>query len=118
MDDKILEEARKLLQLLIDKYGPWGTVGLVAAVLLGFLLVRLYKDWRADKAVDRALAEKERSIQRLANQERTSRRLIYTQILKLDPAEVDRLLQIEGDYDDAKQARKAIESKKKRKGEK
>lgn len=99
----------KALNLLVGTFGPWGTVILVALVLATLFFWKVYKDRQADEARNLALAEKERTIQRLANQERTWRRLFMTQMLKLPPDEADKLLSLEGNYENAKEAREAIE---------
>ena len=114
LSDKALQAARDILNILIGAFGPWGTVVLIGVGLLGMFLFRVYKDRRADKAIDRALAEKERTIQRLANQERTWRRVLLTENLKLDKAEADSILALEGEYDTPEASRRALEAKKKK----
>jgi uncharacterized membrane protein YccC len=108
-DETFLQSARELLTLLLDRFGAGGTIALVVVVLLALFAWRRYSDWRTDRMIDRALAEKERTIQRLANQERTWRRFFLTQHLNIPAEEVDRLLLLEGNYQDAKEARTAVE---------
>ncbi len=107
--NEFLPLIEKALNLLVSTFGPWGTVILIVGGLAVLFLWKVYKDKQADKARDLALAEKERTIQRLANQERTWRRLFMTQVLKLPPDEADKLLLLEGNYENAKEAREAIE---------
>jgi hypothetical protein len=107
--NEFLPPIEKALNLLVGTFGPWGTVILVALVLATLFFWKVYKDRQADEARNLALAEKERTIQRLANQERTWRRLFMTQVLKLPPDEADKLLLLEGNYENAKEAREAIE---------
>lgn len=114
LNEKVLQAARDILNALIGAFGPLGTVALVGAGLLVMFAFRVYKDKRADRTIDRALAEKERTIQRLANQERTWRRVFLTENLKIDKVEADRLLALEGEYETPEQARKAVEAAKKK----
>lgn len=115
MNTKIFEAIQSLLDLLIRNFGPSGTITLVVMLLLLMGGYRVYRDWRTDRAIQRALDEKERSIQRLANLERTWRRLFLTKGVQMSPHEADKLLQLEGDYGDAEDARQAVEGPKKRK---
>jgi hypothetical protein len=114
VNEKILDSVRKLLELLINRFGAGGTVALVAVLLFLALLYKVYSNWRADRAIDRALEEKERTIQRLANQERTWRRVFLTDRMKLSSKEADRLLSIEGDFADPEESRGTIERSRKR----
>lgn len=111
MNDKLMSVLRDILELLVGNFGPGGTIVLVTLVLGVLGAVRWYKDWRADRAVREVLAEKERTIQRLANQERTWRRVFLTKGIKLDQQEVNKILMLEQDYENPKQSRKAVEGR-------
>lgn len=108
MNDKILEAATRLLGVLITNFGPWGTIALVAIVLLALFGWKYYNNRRADRAIDLVLAEKEKTIQRLANQERTWRKLFLTKGIQLSSKEADELLRLEGEYENPAQSRRAI----------
>jgi len=116
MNDKALNAIRDLLAILIKYFGPGGTVVIFAVVFVGLFGFRVYRDHRSDRMIQKALEEKERTIQRLANQERTWRRLFLTKGIKLDPHEANKLLSLEQDFENPKQSRTAVETKRKSQG--
>lgn len=65
-----MDASGRLLPLFIQSFGAAGTVWLMAGVVTVLGARRLYMDWRTDRHIKRLLKEKERTIQRIANQER------------------------------------------------
>lgn len=93
--DKILEwlpVVERLLQGLVALLGPGGTV----ALLLGLATIAAIARWRADRRKElgwqAALDEKERSVQRLAQQEREWRRLFLLKVIGVDAEHLDEVL--------------------------
>lgn len=68
--DKILDSLGRLIQLLVQLFGPRGAVWFIGAVLAALLLLKWMAQRRAERGWRMALEEKERSIQRLAAVER------------------------------------------------
>ena len=71
--DKILDAFGRLIQLLVQLFGPRGAVWFIAGAFAALLFFRWLAHRRAERGWRLALDEKERSIQRLAAVERTYR---------------------------------------------
>lgn len=71
--DKVIEAVTALLKFLFATLGVGGTVAVVIVFIVVATCFRLYNDWKKDKEVNQALAEKDRTIARLAAQERVWR---------------------------------------------
>jgi hypothetical protein len=66
-----------LLDWFYAHYGPGWTLSLIMAVPVAFLVVQMWQMLRKGKAVDIALATKEDSIQRLAEENRMYRAVLF-----------------------------------------
>lgn len=111
----IIEAFRKLLEVLIANYGIWGTLGIFAFVILAFFGWKLYNNYRKDKEVNLALQEKDRTIQRLAEQERNFRILFFKEKAGWTDEQVDRFV-LRNEFPDVPSARKALEGERKDEG--
>jgi hypothetical protein len=101
--DAILEALPVLegmLSRLVGLLGPWPTVGVIVAVLAASLFFRWMADRRRERGWQLAIDEKERTVQRLAQQERAWRVMFISDKQKLQVAQVEKLL---GDEDDLRE---------------
>lgn len=106
---EVIKAISALLQLLINAFGPLGSLGIVALAYVAVVGGRIYNDLRKDKEVNMVVAEKERTIQRMANIERDLR----VQLLKergWPSGDIERLV-IQAEFDDPISARNALESR-------
>jgi hypothetical protein len=92
---------------LVRHYGSSGTLLLLLLVFLIFVGWNLYQHWKSRRDVNEALAEKERSIQRLASQERAWRAYFFRQ-QGLSNEEIDSLL-LRNDFANGAEARQHFE---------
>jgi len=74
-DEDVLDAIGRLFQALVDAYGPVGTLGILVVVVALFTGWRMYQDYRSGKEYRALTAEKERTIQRLAEDNRLWRTL-------------------------------------------
>lgn len=108
MDDPgFVDSIGRLIQILFDNLGPDRTIGLVILLLVAFGLRRWYLDYRAGQAVNQALEEKERSIQRLNGQEREWRLYFLIQS-GMSQEDAERIV-LRNDFSTPAQARRALE---------
>lgn len=112
MDDKTLAVLKQILELLLQYFGPYGLVGVAFGSCVLIFLYRLYCDYQKRQEVNLALEEKEKSIQRLANEVRMYRATVLKEKFKWSEEEVERLL-ITADFKDPKEARAFLEAPKK-----
>jgi hypothetical protein len=106
---KVIDAIRQFFQLLLDRYGPIGTLLIVGAFVLLTIVARIYGDRRKDRYIDALLDEKDKTIQRLAEQERNYRIHLFKQYGWADE-EIDRFV-MRNELDDAIAARRALEGK-------
>ena len=104
------ELVRPVLDWCVQNLGPDRTVVLVVVVGGFFLLTGFLKNRRADRAWNVALEEKERTIQRLAEEVREHRLLIYTRVLGYSQEQAERMI-LRNIPEDGPAARKALEEK-------
>ena len=104
----VLDALGRLLQVLFVWLGPNRTLGLIAAVVIVLAVRRRYYDQQKDRDSDRLYAEMERTIQRIASQERAWRHLFVTRFAKLTDEEADRLVN-RNEYITPKEAREDLE---------
>ena len=71
--DAIIKAFTELLKVLIGTFGPLGTAIFLVIFLILSIAWRLYNDRRKDKEISEALKEKDRAIQRLAEDNRVYR---------------------------------------------
>lgn len=104
---KILEALTFLLELLLREYGPLGSVVVIVGLVGVALLVLLYLDWRRNRWVERALAEKDSTIQRLAASDRQWRQYFMIQN-GMSREEAERLV-VENTFVNPGDARRGLE---------
>jgi len=104
----VIEAFRKLLEVLIANYGTWGTLGIFAFIILASFGWKFYNNYRKDKEVNLALQEKDRTIQRLAEQERNFRILFFKEKAGWTDEQVERFV-LRNEFPDVPSARKALE---------
>ena len=109
-DAQLVTAVVELLNLLFQRLGVAGTI----TVFVLLLAYRLWGDHRRDKNYNRALDEKERSIQRLANQERQWRILFLKERSGLEEKEIEDLI-LRNDFQSPEEARQALEESPRRK---
>lgn len=102
--DKVLEAALRILQWLDSTYGPAGVVGVPVLAVALFAVVL----WLRARQVSALEAEKERTIQRLAADNRELRIVIYRDVHKWSAEEIDRWV-LRNEFPDGPSARKALE---------
>lgn len=110
MSAELVDALGGLISTLFESLGPDRTLGLIVIVLLLSVMRRLYLDWRADRLMRAALDEKEKSIQRLNNQEREWRRLFLLLRTDLSADQVDSIV-LRNEFSTPQQARRALEQK-------
>ena len=115
MDDpdgvaNLLDAIEKLLNMLVSTFGVWPTLFFILMVPLGIVGWKYFQVWRADKETDKALDEKERTIQRLANENRMWRTLMLKEKYGLSDEQI-RLLVVQNDPVDGKTSRENLESR-------
>lgn len=106
----ILRTVNQLLELLISHFGPWGTIVIIFGVLLLAVGLRLYNDWRKDKEIEALIEEKDRTIQRLAESERTYRALFLKDKAGWTDEQVERFI-VRNEFTDPAEAREALEAR-------
>lgn len=105
----VLQTVNQLLELLISHFGPWGTIVIVFGALLLAVGLRLYNDWRKDKEVKALIDEKDRTIQRLAESERTYRALFLKEKAGWTDEQVERFI-VRNEFANPAEAREALEN--------
>jgi len=109
-----LETLGQILDFLIGRFGPNGTIAIFAIGLLALLVYRVYQDRRRDRWAQKAIDGKEETIQRLAASDREWR--IYFMIQAgMTRREAEKIVQ-ENRYLTPKEAREALEGRVKKGG--
>jgi hypothetical protein len=104
----IIEALTKLVEVVIRTYGPGPTLAISFLAVAAIAGWRIYQQRRKDKEVHLALQEKDRTIQRLAEQERSLRALLFKQLAGWDDETVERFI-LRNEFPDPESARKALE---------
>ena len=106
--DKTLQSAYPILKLLLTTFGPYGSVFVMVLIYLMFFGWRKYNEYQRDKEIQAALAEKEKSVQRLANEVRMWRIAELKEKRNWTDEEIERFL-ITEDFKTPEDARKYFE---------
>lgn len=104
----LLVAVQELLDFLITSFGPWPTVILVVVVISAAFGFRLYNDKRRDREIDMLIAEKDRTIQRIAESERMYRALFLRQQTDWSDEQIERFV-MNNEFADPIEARRALE---------
>ena len=108
-DEETIEALRKLILDLVGIFGPWPTLAIIGTIVTLVVARRLYNDSRADKETNALVDEKEKSVQRLATENREQRILIARQVYKWTPEEIERYI-LRAEFRNGAEAREALEA--------
>lgn len=109
--DKTLHSAYPIIALLLDKFGAWGSVGLLVILYLMAFGWKKYNEIQRDKEIKAALAEKEKSVQILANEVRMWRIAELKEKRNWTDEQIERFL-ITEEFRTPKEAREFFSSRK------
>lgn len=112
MSGEILTGIKEILALIIANYGPYGTIGLFLVVYVLLWIKRLYDDYKKKKEENEVIAEKERTVQRLANEVRMWRTLELKEKRHWTDEQIERFL-ITEDFANPAEANKYFNNRKK-----
>lgn len=105
---EFLDALDKLVHSLVNIFGPWVTLGIVAVVVA---ITGGWKIWnikRKDREVNLALKEKDKTIQRLAEQERNYRILFFKEKCGWSDEQIQQFV-MKNEFEDVPSARKELE---------
>lgn len=105
---EIINAANNFVQVLINSFGAGGTIGIAAAVVVITGGWRIYNNRRKDKEVNLALKEKDRTIQRLAEQERNFRILFFMEKCGWTEERIQQFV-MKNEFEDVPSARRELE---------
>ena len=94
----VLNAFSHLIEVFVASFGRIGTVLMFVGMLLVAVAWRLYNDRRKDKEINAAVLEKNRTIRRLAEQERNYRILFFKDKAGWTDEEVERFI-VENEFD-------------------
>ncbi len=109
--EKIIEAVTKMLELLFRTLGVGGTIGIATVFILLSVAWRIYNDKQKEKEINLALAEKDRTISRLAAQERVWRIQFFKETKGWSDEQIDKYL-LQNDPPNIPAAREELEQKK------
>ncbi len=98
----------RLWNTLITSLGVAGTLGVALFIVIASAGIKRYNDVRRDRDAKEALDEKEKSIQRLNEENRMWRALFLKDKCGMSAEEINRLV-LKNEFPDAPAARKALE---------
>lgn len=105
---ELIQAITELFYAVIKAFGPGPTIGIFLFILVVTVLFRLYTDWRKDREINKVIAEKERTIQRLAQESREWRIAILREKYNWTPEEIEQFIH-KNDFADANDSRKHLE---------
>jgi|GEM_PF-2968959 len=73
----IIDALKNLVQLLLDRFGPWWTLVIIVATVAAATAWRIWSETRKDKKFYEALVEKEKTIKRLSLDVRMYKVLVF-----------------------------------------
>ncbi len=94
---KFIDSLGAFFDKIVSYYGPWGAIGVTLGVYVLFWFFRLYTDKRKDKHIEALIAEKERTIQRLASREREYRVFFFMNMANWTAEQVNQFI-LRADY--------------------
>jgi hypothetical protein len=109
--DKTLEALTKVINILVENYGATGTLLIFIGAIGIAVLWRVYSNYRTDKRIDQLLDEKDKTIQRLAEQERNMRILFLQKVAGWTDKQIEAFV-MKNEFKDSVEARKELEQKK------
>lgn len=105
---EVINALNNLVKSLVAVFGAWGTIGLIAVILV---ITGGWKIWnikRKDREIDLVLEEKDRTIQRLAEQERNYRILFFKEKFGWTDEQVLQFV-MKNEFKDVPSARRELE---------
>lgn len=106
---EIIKEIKGLIELLINKFGTWGFIGIFGIIIVLVMAWKWYNIYRKDQEEKSALNEKERSIQRLAQENREYKIIILKEKFKWSDEQIEKYILENRGFDDGPSARKSLE---------
>lgn len=70
---KLIEAITNLVQVLLDAFGIWGTLLLILVTTIICFIWRVYQNRRRDRKADLLIKEKDRTIQRMRDENKLLR---------------------------------------------
>ena len=110
--NEILNAIIQLIEVLIKHFGTLGTIGILVFVLLISIGWRLYNDKKNREESEALLEEKDRTIQRLAEQERSYRALFFKKFAGWEEKDIERFI-LKNEFKNPVEARKFLEDQNK-----
>jgi hypothetical protein len=104
----VINALNNLVKSLVAIFGAWGTIGIAAGVLIVTGGWKIYNIRRKDREVNLALKEKDRTIQRLAEQERNFRILFFKEKAGWTDEQIQQFV-MKNEFEDVPSARKELE---------
>jgi len=109
-----MTEFLEQLNKLIEKIGVANSFWLLIVVGIILFLRRIYNDHMKTKETNAVLEEKERALQRVANQERAWRVFFFTKMHGWTQEQCDRFIMM-NDFSSPEESRNTLESKRQEK---
>lgn len=97
-----------LVEVSVGLFGRTGTVLLLVGLTIASILIRRWSEARKGKATKALIAEKERTIQRLSEENRNYRIVFLQQIAGWDADQIDRFV-MRNEFTDGVAARRTLE---------
>lgn len=107
MDAETINAITKLAEFLVTHLGVYGLLG----VPIGLFLAWLFVGWLRSRTESALVAEKEKTIQRLANDNRELRVVVYKEVHKWSDEEVEKFI-IRNEHPDGASTRRELEAQK------
>ncbi len=101
------------VETLIEHFGKWGALGIGAALVALFFVYQYLKDRRKNKYFEMVIEEKDKAIQRTADECRYLRFWLFKQTTNLSDEEIKNLVE-KNEYPNAEEARKGLEGDEKK----
>lgn len=108
---EIIKAITHLVEVLVANFGAGGTIGIFVFLLLVGFIWRRYNDWQRDKNTNELIAEKDRTIQRLAEEARNFKILHFKEQLGWTDEQIT-LFIMKNEFVDGVTARIALEGEK------
>lgn len=99
---------KEIIEYLVGIFGPQGTFLLIIIFWITSTCWKVYNEYKKNKEINQVLEEKERTIQRIAKQEREFRILFFKEKFKWTDEQVERFI-MKADFYDGPEAIKALE---------
>lgn len=99
---------KNIVETLIEHYGKWGALGIGLGAVILLFLWQLYLDKRKSKYFNTVIQEKDKAIQRIAEECRYLRFWLLKRTTNLSDAEIRDLVE-KNEYPNAEEARRGME---------